>query len=274
MKNILVHADLGKSFRMRMEYAAALAGRNGARIDALYVIPLFEMPGNSRYSMPKAVLEERSQAEHAEAESAKAIFDEVVAATGVEARWTIEVGDYVETLCGFARTSDLLLMGQRNAADLKVSDSPPPDRIILRAGRPVLVTPHVKFDQNAGSHILLAWDGSRESARAMHDAMPLLLAADEVDVVTFAENKSAAAKFASMESAVNFLSENGVKAKGESLVLSQISVGESLLNRVVDRGANMLVMGGYGQSRLREIVLGGVTRTVLEHMSVPVLMSR
>jgi nucleotide-binding universal stress UspA family protein len=193
---------------------------------------------------------------------------------GVESSWTVEVGDFCETLCGYSRTAHLLLMGQRDTSDFKTSESASPDRIILRAGRPIIVTPHIKIDADSGSRIMMAWDGSRESARAMHDALPLLIAAEKVDVVTFAEAKSAAAKFASMDAVIAFLKEEGVNAEGESLVLNDISVGEAILNRVVDRGANMLVMGGYGQSRLREVVLGGVTRTILQQASVPVLMSR
>lgn len=274
MKNILVQADLGKSFKARMEFAVSLAKQQGARITGLYDIPLFEMAGYSKFSFPKAVLEERNKAEHAEAEVAKKIFDDALIKSDVDGSWKIEVGDFCDTICGYGRSADLIIMGQRDGEGRNSGDSTAPDRIILRAGRPVLVTPHVAFDANAGSRILVAWDGSRESARAMHDALPLLQKSEHVDVVTFSEPKSAAAKVASLESIVGFLKDYGVNAESESLILNEMSVGESLLNRMVDRGANMLVMGGYGKSRLREIVLGGVTRTVLEHASVPVMMSR
>jgi len=271
VKTILVQADLGKSFQARMAVATSIAQQHGARIRGLYVIPLFEMAGYSKYSFPKSVLEERSRAEHAEAQAAENVFRTCLEDSGVEGEWLVQVGDLCETLCGFSRLTDLLIMGQR---DPKGSDNASPDRVVLRAGRPVMVTPHVAFDEQAGSRVLIAWDGSRESARAVHDALPLLEKATQVDVVTFTEPKSEAAKVASLDAVLAFLQERGVSADGESLVLNELSVGESLLNRVVDRGANMLVMGGYGQSRLREIVLGGVTRTVLEQSSIPVLMSR
>ena len=257
-----------------MALAVSLAKRQGARINGLYVIPLFEMAGFSKYAFPKAVLEERNKAEHAEAESAHKVFEQALADAGVEGTWRVEVGDFCDTVCGHGRSADMLIMGQRDPQDPKSRDAMAPDRIILRAGRPVLVAPHVAYDAEAGSRILVAWDGSRESARAIHDAIPLLKRAEFVDVVTFSEPKSAAAKLASLESILGFLKEHGVNAESETLILDDLSVGESLLNRVVDRGVNMLVMGGYGRSRLREVVLGGVTRTVLEHTSVPVMMSR
>ncbi len=274
MKNILVHADLGKAFKPRMAFAASLARKYGAGLSVLYVIPPFELAGYSKYAFPKAVLQERRQAEQQEALAAKAVMDDAVADIQAQCSWKIETGDFCDTLCGYARAADLLILGQRDESDIKVPDGAAPDRIILRAGRPVIVTPHVSFDETAGSRIMVAWDGSRESARALHDALPLLLQADQTEVVTFVEKKSAAAGIASVESIVSFLQRYGIDARSESLVLNDVTVGESILNRIVDRGANMLVMGGYGQSRLRELVLGGVTRTVLEHSSVPVLMSR
>lgn len=274
MKTILVQADLGKSFRARMQLAVSMAKQQGARVRGLYVIPPFELAGYSKYAFPKAVLEERAAAERAEAESAHKIFEELAAEENIETDWVIEVGDFCDTLCGHGRIADLVLMGQRDPDSPGTVESVAPDRVILRAGRPVLVVPHIAFEAHAGSHILVAWDGSRESARAVHDALPLLQQADEVDVVTFSEPKSEAARVASLDSIIGYLKECDVKAEGESLILDDVPVGEALLNRVIDRSVNMLVMGGYGRSRLREVVLGGVTRTVLEHTSVPVMMSR
>lgn len=274
MKTILVHADLGKAFSSRIAFAVRQAKKHNSRLQGLYVIPLFQMAGYSKYTFPKEVLEARVAAEQEEANFAKAVFDQAVEGANIESSWSVETGDLVDTLCGVARTSNMLIMGQRDTSDLKLVDGVSPDRVILRAGRPVLVTPHVEFDERAGSHVMVAWDGSRESARALHDALPLLIKAEQVDIVTFSEKKSKAAGVASLESVTAFLIEYGVKVNGETLMLDELGVGDALLNRVVDRGANMLVMGGYGRSRLREVVLGGVTRTILDHCSIPVMMSR
>ncbi len=274
MKTILVHADQGKAFSARIAFAIRQAKQHDAKLQAIYVIPPFQMAGYSKYSFPKEVLEARVQAEQAEANIVKAVFDQALQGQDIEASWIVQTGDLVDTLCGVARTSDMLIMGQRDTSDPKLVDAASPDRVVLRAGRPVLVTPHVEFAEDAGSHIMVAWDGSRESARALHDALPVLVKASLVDVVTFSEKKSVAAGVASLESIITFLKEYDINANGESLMLDGISVGNALLNRMVDRSANMLVMGGYGRSRLREVVLGGVTRTVLDHCSTPVMMSR
>lgn len=274
MKTLLVHADQGKAFSSRIAFAVRQAKKHKCRLQGLYVIPSFQMAGYSKYTFPKEVLEARVAAEQEEANVVKAVFDQAVEGHDIESSWHVETGDLVDTLCGVARTANMLIMGQRDTSDLKLVDGVSPDRVILRAGRPVLVTPHVEFDTRAGSHVMVAWDGSRESARALHDALPLLTIAEQVDIVTFSEKKSKAARVASLDSVTAFLTEYDVKVNGETLMLDELGVGDALLNRVVDRGANMLVMGGYGRSRLREVVLGGVTRTVLDHSSTPVMMSR
>ena len=275
MKRILVHADLGASCPARLQYAAQLARMHGAALHGVYIIPPFELAGYSKYSFPKEVLEERNRAERDEANTVREVFEETLQANAIQGEWRVEMGEPVETLSGLSRTADLLVVGQRDPDDAKFAQQLAPERVILRSGRPVVVTPYVRFAlTDVGARVLLAWDGSREAARSMHDALPILIKAETVNIVRFTEEKSAAATAATNEAVVDFLAEYGVNATAETHVQGEVSVGESLLNRAVDLGSNLIVTGAYGQSRLREVSIGGVTRTLLSHLSVPVMMSR
>ncbi len=179
-----------------------------------------------------------------------------------------------------ARAADLLVIGQadpqatRGASDL-------PAYVISNAGRPVLLLPLAGDCATVGRRVLVSWDGGREAARALQQALPLLKDADQVAIavfeVTSAEHTVADALAADPRP---WLARHGVKA---SLAVHAIDhqrrlsrrheVGERLLSLAAEVGADLLVMGAYGHSRFRESLLGGVTRTVLESMSLPVLMA-
>ena len=121
---------------------------------------------------------------------------------------------------------------------------------------------------------MLAWDAGREAARAVSDAMPFLERAEQVTVM--AVNPSSGEGDHGEEPGADIalhLARHGVKAEVHQTESPDISVGDELLSRIADDGSDMLVMGAYGHTRLRELVLGGVTRSILEQMTVPVLMS-
>ncbi len=180
----------------------------------------------------------------------------------------------------YARAADLLVIGQaepqatRGASDL-------PAYVVSNAGRPVLLVPLSSHCPAVGRRILVSWDGGREAARALQLALPLLQDADQVSIavfeVTSAEHTVADALAADPRP---WLARHGIKA---SLAVHAIDqkrrlsrrheVGERLLSVVSDVSADLLVMGAYGHSRFRESLLGGVTRSVLESMTLPVLMA-
>lgn len=145
-----------------------------------------------------------------------------------------------------------------------------PERVVLSSGRPVLIVPYAgRFDTLAG-HVVVAWNESREAARAVNDAMPLLERARKVTVFQVDpedEHGGAAAELARR------LAHHGVRAEAHHTVSGGLAAGEVLLSTIADLAAECLVMGAYGHSRVRELTLGGVTRTVLAHMTVPVIMS-
>jgi nucleotide-binding universal stress UspA family protein len=145
---------------------------------------------------------------------------------------------------------------------------------LLYCGGPVMIVPYMGPAATFGERVIVAWDASREAARAVNDALPLLKRAKQVGVVSvnprpwpFAHGEEPGADIGL------HLARHGVKVEVQRVEGRDIDTANAILSHVADRSADLLVMGGYGHSRLRELVLGGVTRTILTEMIVPVLMS-
>jgi nucleotide-binding universal stress UspA family protein len=175
-----------------------------------------------------------------------------------------------------ARPYDLVLAGQADPDDPEASFSGKfPESLVMDAGRPVLLLPRSAHDPSfAIRRVLVAWNGSREAARAVGDAMPLLRRAEAVRVVS-AESASGerdGARLPEVDVAA-WLARHGVRSELASVLRDERDVGAWLLSTANDFDADLIVAGAYGHSRIREFVLGGVTRTLLRSMAVPVLMS-
>jgi nucleotide-binding universal stress UspA family protein len=136
----------------------------------------------------------------------------------------------------------------------------------------VLIVPRYGVFGTVGERVLIAWNGSREATRAAHDALPLLKRATKVTVLSIDPDHDSQRRVPSADITLH-LARHGVAAEADSTVALDIAVGDVLLSRAADLGADLIVMGGYGHSRVREMVLGGATRHLLQHMTVPVLMS-
>jgi len=197
-------------------------------------------------------------------------------------------------ICLQARYSDLVVVGQINPEELSpivLSDFP--EYVLLNCGRPVLVIPYAGHFENIGKRILVAWDGSKEATRAVTNAIPLLKRAEIVHVVIF--NNDTKTDIHGDQPGADialYLARHGVKVEislqasgshshkqkinnktGEAQQSSLMDIGNSLLSLASDMNVDLIVMGGYGHSRFRETMLGGATRTIMQSMTVPVLMS-
>ncbi len=143
------------------------------------------------------------------------------------------------------------------------------DAALFESGRPVLLVPPKLADATVGKRVGLAWDGSREAARAATAALPFLRRAERVTVMTCRED----GREARPSELVGFLAGHGVKAETWAFKREDGSVGKALFAEAGEAGVNLMVMGGYGHSRFREMVLGGTTQYVLETAEIPVLLS-
>jgi len=178
-----------------------------------------------------------------------------------------------DELAALAKSFDLVVLGQASP-DYPVASGFGPDDIVIACARPLLVVPYAGAFPMVGKRALIAWDGTREAVRAVHDALPLLDGAEAVTVVTIAAQEAGFERWrAHFERLVRHLAHHGLPAKLEETVRGDLSISDLLLSRASDFGADLIVAGAYHHSPTREAWLGGVSRDLLRHMTVPVLMS-
>lgn len=281
---ILVLVDDSAHARGTLVLAAVTAARFGARLTALYMVN----PFTGTYLTPEisaAVVEIAREQFAAGCERTRQLVEDVARETGQPIELIDPDGVPQVDVIQRCRYVDLVVLGQR---DPKEQPRPRPNmstRLLLTAGRPVLFQPYASEPVECGKRILVAWSDSRESARALHDALPWMKGAETVEIATFRPADTDVD--AALDSVLELLDAHGIEASAsqhaspspsitERIIAPasvDASIAEMLLSLVADRHADMLVMGGYGHSRAVEFVLGGVTRTVLQSMTVPVLMS-
>lgn len=276
LKDILVHVDDGRACAARLDAAMALAAAHGAHLTGLYVLHHPVLPNYIQTQIPESVLEAQMQHVEEAAAAARRAFEAKARLAGINAAWQSEAGATVGVLALHGRYADIVIAGQRDAAGSEGSGDPAmPEQLILSVGRPVLVLPATGAFRTIGERILVAWDASRLATRAVNDALPLLAKAREVIVVAINPKTGEDAAHGEIPSAdiCLHLARHGIRAEAQHYYADDISAGDLLLSRAVDEGIDLIVCGAYGHARWREIVLGSVTRHLLAHMTVPVLMS-
>ena len=279
-RTILAPVETAASGTGSLAVAATLARLNAARLVGLHVMPpAYEAAEQAILTLP--TVRRQIEARRREAAAAAEAAFRHAAGDLPQAAWETDAAESNEDLqrivCRRARTADLIVVPQIGAGE-RLEDAPGdlPEALVMQAGRPVLVVPQAGQFPSIGRRALVAWNQSREASRALADAMPFLEAAEEVCVLTINEtggSHAAGSEDPRAAQAVAYLASHGVKAKALRDYATELRAGDLLLSRASDLGADLLVLGAYGHSRLREMVLGGVTRDILQHMTVPVLMS-
>ena len=275
-KTILVHlADVRRQEDL-LETAVTLARQNNAHLIGLCVLPpIMVIPGGD--SGPAIVIEEHRTVFRADMAKLRAGFEAATNGQSFPAEWfeaDAGYGKTVDIVIDRGRTADLLVAAQPDPEGAAASQLDAPERLVIESGRPVLLVPLTGRQTAAGKRVVVAWNGRREAARAVFDAMPLLKQADEVIVLWVnPQNEGDAAGDLPGVDICRALARHGVKCSATQNIRPAADVGNTLLSTVKSQGGDLLVMGCYGHSRLREFVFGGATRHVLQHMDVPVLMS-
>ena len=179
-----------------------------------------------------------------------------------------------ETVMEHGRSADLIMASQRDPSWEFHTLLDEPERLAVESGRPVLLIPYAGQFSSFGKRVTIAWNGRREAARAAFDALPLLKMASTVRILWInpQDEVQDAGDIPTAEIAAA-LARHGVKCETATTAAADIDVGDVLLSSLADDGCDLLVMGAYGRSRLREFVFGGATRHILRSMTVPVLMS-
>jgi nucleotide-binding universal stress UspA family protein len=199
-------------------------------------------------------------------------FREELQRRGLDDEWHIVDHTDLAELIELAEAADLAILGQYPGDDSDGVTWLRPDHVVTAAGRPVLVVPYAGSFARVGRRVLVAWDGTREANRALHDALPLIGNAEAVTLIHVGTQEANLDR-ARIERIVRHVQRHGVKAQPEESRRGGIAISEVLLSRAADLGADMIVAGAYHHSQLRETLLGGVSRDLLDHMTVPVLMS-
>ncbi|MGA3399433.1 MAG: universal stress protein [Acetobacteraceae bacterium] len=176
-------------------------------------------------------------------------------------------------LIAFTRTADLIILGQI-CPDVRRVAAWRPDDIVVDSGRPVLLVPYVGTFTELGRRVLVAWDGSREAARALNDALPVIRTATAVTVMTVRTRDGDLQRDReATQRVVRHLARHDIRARADHPLRSGHAISDVLLSAVTDICADLIVAGAYHHSPLREALIGGVSRELLQHMTVPMLMS-
>ena len=209
------------------------------------------------------------------AERIETAFRERLKFSNLQGDWQVASGKVSETVVCRVRHADLVILGQVDPAH-----PPPPagrqlvEDVLMTSGRPILVIPYIGRFDTFGTNILVGWNNSREAARAMNDAIPLLAKAASVTILEANPiGRKLASDDATSADITRHLARHRISAKTARTSMDRMSASDALLSYAADVSADLLVVGGYGHSRLRELILGGVTRELLQHMTLPVLMA-
>jgi nucleotide-binding universal stress UspA family protein len=266
-RDLLVHIDSSSHCAARLALAVMLARRFGAHLTGLHVMPTLAISPFIADQFPTAMLDEGHAKIAQLRDEARALFVAASQPLGSEAEWRETRGDLIDAMRLAARNADLAILGQ---ADPSADGTDLPEQVVLGSGRPALLVPYAGTFANVGGRVLVAWNGSAQAARAVNDALPFLQNAERVIVVTV----NPGGNITEDADIARHLARHGVEAEISDIVTDHHgSVGDLLLSRASDEAADLIVMGAYGHSRLRELMLGGVSRALLAHMTVPVLMA-
>lgn len=268
-KDILVIADDADTAAARLDVAATVATVHTAHLAALHAMEKPYTPASIARAMPSSIHEWQESLIRERAEKAKQAVDAAQRRNGIAYEWRPIRGESVTAALLHSRYADLVITSQ-TATDDEVGDTVA-EELIMGAGRPVLVVPRYGTFPSVGQRVLIAWNRTRESTRAVHDALPILTRAKSVRIMEVNPPRDDP-HVAGADIAVH-LARHGVKVEVGATSADDINTGDVLLSRAADLGADLLVMGAYGHSRLREYAFGGMTLYVLRHMTIPVLMS-
>ena len=292
IKDILVCLDASEASDCRLKLSADLARKHEAYLTAACVLPDPEATVRRLYGpgaigigiaglaglhageqegdgssagqgqdAPEAVL----------AETSAMRFRETLRLNGIRGDWQLFEPGEEEELIALTATADVVVIGQHYPeapAEFR------PEKIVMACGRPLLVLPHAGSITSIGKRVLVAWDGTREAARAMHDALPLINGAEAVTVISVGSRESDVERWRlSLDRVVRHLERHGLAAVAMDDVQDGIAVSDVLLSRVSDLGADLIVAGAYLHFQIREAAVGGVSRELLDHSTVPVLIS-
>jgi len=273
IKDVVVNLSSRSKQDFASDYAISTAAAFGAHVVGIAFVYDAIIPDGMFGGVPVELIEMQREESGKLAAGAVQRFQASAKKAGisVESRtMDATVGGGATVFAELARRFDLAVVGQAQE-ESSASDELMIEAVLFETGRPILVVPYIQKQGLKLDRVMVCWDGGRAAARAIADAMPFLERAKAVElVIVTEEHKREEITGASM---IEHLSRHGIAAKAKRMSRGDLSVDNVILSYAADSGADFMVMGGYGHSRLREFLLGGMTRGILNSMTIPVLMS-
>ncbi len=260
IKQILLHLDHSRGCDNRMQVGLELSKRFDARLLGVFVLQDYMVPAYAEAQISMDMIVDIRSQSKARAKHQAGLYKALAKKAAVDFQVRIEEGPLTPILREHSKYADLLLSGQDNPDDPDNSSYAVADDMLLEGACASLVVPHSGTIKPPGERILLAWNASREAARAVRAALPLLQAAQQVVVI-------------SSEHIADYLEAHGVASVSSGIGDPDSSPAQAIIAQAADMHADLIVMGAYGHMRLREIILGGVTRELLKKAPLPLLMA-
>ncbi len=276
IKNILLHLDHSSGCSNRLDIAFAMARDNGARIDGLFVVPDYVVPSYVEAQISVDLITDVTEKAIARAEEALVGYRQRAADAGVEMTAKVVEGQVIPILREHTKYTDLLLLGQDNPEDPDNASYGLADALLFEGASPCVVVPHSGRLEAPGRRILLTWNASRESARALREAMSMLQRAETVVVLSSEPDdgdSDVARGHPHAQELARFLESHGIESVSSGIADVDVSPSDAIIGQAADMNADLIVMGAYGHARLREIILGGVTRDLLKQTTVPLFLA-
>ncbi len=270
--NVLLHLDRDARNREREKVAFNLARTFQSHVTGLFILPPPPAFGYAdAYVADEIIRRHRAQAQ-ADANKLQGEFEHNAKAAAIASEFRLEEGQDFRIIAFQSRYADLIVVGQSDpddATDYRAYNLP--EEVVMIAGRPMLTVPYAGTFDSIGKRVMVAWNASRESARSLSDAMPFLKKAEHVDI--YCVNPPDTKQHIPGADIATHLARHGVTVEAHHTIAKDVDAGNALLSAAYDLSSDLIVMGAYGHTRLRELALGGVTRYLLRHMTVPVLFS-
>ncbi len=273
IKDIVVNLGLGARDPAG-DYAISVAEAFGAHVLGIAVSYEPVIPGTVMGGIPPEIIETQRSESNQKARTAVSRFEQAVKRTGVSGETrtiSASISGAADQIGRMGRRFDLVIVGQPERQK-SLPDEVVDEGVLFESGRPVIFVPFIQKGGMTLDRIMVCWDGSRAAARAVGDAMPFLKKAKQVEIVIVADKPGKKDEIPGADLGQH-LARHGLKVDVKRITSPDIDVPSTILSYAADSSADLIVMGGYGHSRLREFVLGGATRGLLEAMTVPVLMS-
>ena len=275
-KTILIYCNDQRRLPRLLAPTIAFADRFQSHVIGLSVVPPISVITTGVIGAPPIIVDAHCERYRQENSAMRQQFKEATEARSFSAEWRdADAGSFpvVETVLEHAHAADLVVASQTDREWPASERLDVADLVTVGSGRPVLLIPNTSQPTHVGTRVLVAWNGSREAARAVFDALPILKHAEATQVVWIDPQIDGEPEQALGQDICEALLRHGVRCDKTKRVTPQDAVGATLMAQAKTFAADLLVMGCYGHSRLREFVFGGATRHVLKNMNVPVLMS-